>query len=235
MSNDAQQTIEINRQKNQIDALIQTEAELREEIRLQNQRIVELESRMEEHEQCTEGMDNIIGRTIDHELQKRFEPIRDEFYKLMSNDALIQTEAKLLEEIRLQNQRMKEMELNMERMWETFGHAEIVFTTGDINNCNGTDRKLSWSYPISSKTVNICRIGDYDVNMLAKLQYFYQLEELILYNFNYEQSISILSSYYDSNSNLKTLKTLTLSHYEQGVKNEIQFYCKRKGIELIIA
>ena len=160
-------------------------------------------------------------------------------------ERLIQTENELREEIKMQNERMKEMERSMElfagqlklqneRIWETLEHAEIVFTTGELQNCNGHDRKISWSYPISSKSVMISRIGDYDTIMFKKLQYFYQLEELILYNFSYDQSICIISCYYDSNPKLKTLKKLTLKLYDQGVKDSIQSYCKRAGIDLII-
>lgn len=165
-------------------------------------------------------------------------------------EKLILVEKELREEIDMQNKRMKEMDNNMkvgmellleqmnlqnERIWETLEHAEIVLTTGNLNNCYD---KISWSYPISSKSIQISRIGDYDYdnvnNMFKKLQYLYQLEELILFNFDKNQSITIISSYYDSNSKLKTLKTLKLQNYEEGDKYYIKYYCKTKGIELII-
>ena len=108
-------------------------------------------------------------------------------------EKLILVEKELREEIDIQNKRMKEMDNNMkvgmellleqmnlqnERIWETFGHLEICLSAH-----NSSDYA---SFPVSIKSLNLysCNSRGFPQNNYGKIKYFYQLEELIMQHYH---------------------------------------------------
>jgi hypothetical protein len=131
--------------------------------------------------------------------------------KLMSNDAQLTINFQRVEQKQQQTfeqltKRMEEMErqfkMQSEKMayrLEALGHANICFTKPPSGNVN-----YILSFPIGSKTLSI----ENDSNSISnesfeKIKYFYQLEELKLYNCQWQNPERYVSN--------KTVKKLTIN------------------------
>lgn len=140
----------------------------------------------------TLGFEGVVGGflTVQFDLRLR--------EKLMSNDAQLtinfqrieQKQQHAFEEIA---KRMAEME----RRLEALGHAEICFYKF---------RQFKTAYPIDSKSLTITDGNAIDAESFNKLKYFYQLEELNLFDHHsWGQSAEI-------NTSNATVKKLTLNN-----------------------
>jgi hypothetical protein len=120
----------------------------------------------------------------------------------MSNDSQLtinfqRVEQKQLEATERINTILNQMEsrftqkmAEMERRMEALGHADICFTCPPSGN-----KAHIWSYPIDSKRLEINAVQNaIHSSSFAKIKYFYQLEELILCNSQWEEAHKHMSN-----------------------------------------